>query len=271
MRHPLDICYAKAHRLRVLLLCKLCKIGNAPRERLALLFPHPNGEYRSMTVIYEERASESPFVRTIWRTLAVSDGSDIVTADGSWDMILVRRNDRTILSVWGPTTSAKSIPHLQGDECLGIRFTLGVWMPQLPPQTLLDLGVALPEATCASFWLGGSTWRIPTYENVDAFVRRLVRDDALVRDPLIDTVLQGHAKDVSLRSVQRHFLHATGLTQNAIRQIERAYHAEVLLQQGTPILDTVHQVGYADHAHLTRSLRRLIGRTPSQIAGTKTP
>jgi AraC-like DNA-binding protein len=39
-----------------------------------------------------------------------------------------------------------------------------------------------------------------------------------------------------------------------------------LLQQGVSILDTVYEVGYADQAHMTRSLKRLIGQTPTQIA-----
>ena len=68
-----------------------------------------------------------------------------------------------------------------------------------------------------------------------------------------------------MRSAQRHFLQATGITQTTIHQIERARHATNLLKQGVSILDTVHQAGYYDQAHLTRSLKRLIGQTPAQI------
>jgi AraC-like DNA-binding protein len=38
------------------------------------------------------------------------------------------------------------------------------------------------------------------------------------------------------------------------------------LRQGVSILDTVEQAGYADQPHLTRSLKRLIGQTPAQLA-----
>ena len=38
-----------------------------------------------------------------------------------------------------------------------------------------------------------------------------------------------------------------------------------LLEQGVPILDTVHQMGYADQPHLTRSMRRLAGRSWSSL------
>jgi AraC-like DNA-binding protein len=55
------------------------------------------------------------------------------------------------------------------------------------------------------------------------------------------------------------------LTYGALSQIERAQQAMALLEQGVPILDTVEQVGYADQPHLTRSLKRFVGRTPAEI------
>ena len=58
---------------------------------------------------------------------------------------------------------------------------------------------------------------------------------------------------------------ATGLSQSSIRQIERAKQAAILLRQGIPISDTVHEVGYFDQPHLTRSFKKWIGHTPAQI------
>ena len=55
------------------------------------------------------------------------------------------------------------------------------------------------------------------------------------------------------------------MTHSTIRQIERARHAANLLKQGVSILDTVPEAGYFDQAHLTRSLKYLIGQTPAQI------
>jgi len=76
--------------------------------------------------------------------------------------------------------------------------------------------------------------------------------------------------DLSLRSVQRRFLRATGLTHGLVVQIERAQRAMKLLQQGVSILDTVDQAGYADQPHLTRALKRLVGQTPAQILKVNT-
>ena len=86
-----------------------------------------------------------------------------------------------------------------------------------------------------------------------------------------DAALQGHLQDRDLRTIQRRFLRATGLTQSAARQIERARYATHLLQQGVSILDTVLEAGYFDQPHLTRSLKSLIGQTPTQIREKSRP
>ncbi|MBZ0308631.1 MAG: helix-turn-helix domain-containing protein, partial [Anaerolineae bacterium] len=124
----------------------------------------------------------------------------------------------------------------------------------------------LPEAAGKSFWLGGSTWEFPTYENVDTFVKQLEREGLLVNDPAVAAVLQGFPQELSPRALQYRFVRATGLPHKVIQQIERARGAAELLQNGTSILDTVHQMGYFDQAHLTNSLKRFVGQTPAQLA-----
>ena len=119
--------------------------------------------------------------------------------------------------------------------------------------------------------LSGYGWQLPDYDNADTFVDWLVRKDLLARDPLVDAALQGQMQDRDLRTIQRRFLRATGLTQSAVRQIERARYATHLLQQGVSILDTVEQAGYFDQPHLTRSLKHFIGQTPAQIREQSRP
>jgi hypothetical protein len=70
---------------------------------------------------------------------------------------------------------------------------------------------------------------------------------------------------MSLRTVQRRFLKATGLTYNTMFQIHRARYATLLLKNETPILEAVHEAGYFDQPHLTRALKHFIGLTPAQI------
>lgn len=224
-----------------------------------------------MLFTFEERPSDSSFVQAIWRTQSERSESFISTAAIHWEMVLMRYKGKTTLTVRGPETKAIPVPVPADAEWLGITFKLGTFMPDLPPGSLLDRhDVNLPEATGKSFWLYGSTWEFPTYENADTFVMRLEREGLLEHDPLVDVVRQGHPQSLSIRSIQYRFLRATGLTQNMIHQIERARRAAALLAGGMPILDTVHETGYFDQSHLTNGLKRFVGQTPAQIVRVTT-
>jgi methylphosphotriester-DNA--protein-cysteine methyltransferase len=58
---------------------------------------------------------------------------------------------------------------------------------------------------------------------------------------------------------------ATGMTYGTIRQLDRATRAADRLELGTPILDVVENEGYSDQAHLTRSVKKYLGKTPGEI------
>ena len=213
----------------------------------------------------DNRAADSPFVETIWRNQSNCAGEFLSVAVSHWEMVITQLNGTVQVTVRGPETQAKPAHCPAHGEWLGITFKLGVFMPHLPTAKLVDGSITLPEAGSQSFWLHSAAWELPTYENIDGFIARLVREGLLVYEPLVATTLQNQATDLSARSVQRRFLHATGLTQGAVSQIERARRAVVLLQQGVSILDTVELVGYSDQPHLTRSLKQLVGQTPAQL------
>src|SRR5262245_47726713 len=216
----------------------------------------------------EEKPSDSPLVEKIWRANGERAGAFISQSKVNSEIVLTRHEGRTTLTVRGPETKATFLDYQSiGAEFLGITFRLGAFMPLLPPGNLRDWrNVDLPEANSHSFWLHGSAWQFPSYENVDTFVARLVRNGLLVTDPVVDSVLQGLSLDLSVRAVQYHFLRATGLTNKTIRQITRARQAYALLERGISILDAVSEAGYADQPHLTRALKRYFGQTPAQIA-----
>ncbi len=67
-----------------------------------------------------------------------------------------------------------------------------------------------------------------------------MREGVLVRDPMVGDVVEGGVPTVGTRSAQRRVAAATGLTQGAIRQIERARQAAILLAEGRPALGVVH-------------------------------
>jgi AraC-like DNA-binding protein len=222
-----------------------------------------------MNFTSEVRASDSPFVQMIWRVQSEGTGPFISPAAIHWDMLLMRHQGKMTFTLQGPETKATLASLPSGAEWLGITFRLGSFMPDLLPIRLLDRrDVTLPEAASKSFWLCGSAWEFPTYENADTFINRLVRSGLLVHDPLVDEAMQNHPLDLSPRTIQYRFRQATGLTRKTVHQIERARQAAALLEQGCSILDTVHQLGYFDQSHLTNSLRHYIGQTPAQILHT---
>jgi AraC-like DNA-binding protein len=219
-----------------------------------------------MSFIFDERPSDSPFVEKIWRTQSECSGSFISTAESHWEIVITRYKDRTTFTVRGPETIATPADYSPGFEFFGIVFKHGAFMPHLPLTNLLNRNDAtLPEATSQSFWLHGSAWQFPDFENADTFVARLVREGLLVHEPVVNAVLQNRPLEMSLRSVQRRFLRATGLTRGTFEQIERARQAEMLLKQGFSIADAVYHAGYTDQPHLTRSLKQFVGQTPGQI------
>ncbi|MGW8329364.1 helix-turn-helix domain-containing protein [Streptomyces sp. NPDC055897] len=136
----------------------------------------------------------------------------------------------------------------------------------MPISRLVGGSVEIPDVTRRSVWLKGSAWHVPDYDNAEAFVRRMVREGIVDCDPIVPAVLGGAAPAVSERTLQRRFVMATGLTRGAIRQIHRAREAAVLILDGVPKQEVVHQLGYFDQAHLARSLTRFIGRTATQLS-----
>jgi AraC-like DNA-binding protein len=219
-----------------------------------------------MFLIFDDRPSDSPFVERIWRCHSERAGTFFSIAASHWEMVVTRHKGKTTLTVRGPETKATTADCPAEGEWLGIRFKLGTFMPQWPAGNILDRkDVTLPEATSQSFWLNGSAWEYPDFENAETFVNRLLHDGLIARDLVVEAALRGQPQELSIRSAQRHFLQATGMTHSTFRQIERARHATNLLKQGVSILDTVHEAGYFDQAHLTRSLKYLIGQTPAKI------
>jgi hypothetical protein len=225
-----------------------------------------------MSFIFDNRPSDSPFVEGVWRTQSERAGAFDSTAAIHSGMVVMNHQGKTKITLRGPETTVTPADFPADAEWYGIVFKLGTFLPHILPQMVMDRReLDLPEAGSKSFWLQGSAWEFPNFENADTFLNRLVREGLLVHDPLVDTVMGGHPHDLSLRMMQYRFLRATGLTFSTVRQIERAQQAAALLQYGISILDTVYEMGYADQSHLTRSLKRFMGQTPTQIARLAVP
>ena len=216
--------------------------------------------------LIEDRLSDSPLVERVWRAHSQSAGMFLSVAASHFEIVVTRHRGKTCLTLRGPEMKATTADCPADGEWVGIRFKLGTFMPALPPQNLRDRhDVTLPGACKQAFWWNGSAWEYPGFENAEVFVSRLARKGVIARDPVVDAVMHRHSQTLSLRSAQRHFMRATGMTYSAWRQIERARYATSLLREGVSILDTAYQAGYFDQPHLTRSLKQRIGQTPAEI------
>ncbi len=222
--------------------------------------------FTGMDLTCDETGSDSPYVETIWHSRSVRAEPFISMADSHCGLVITSYRGKTTITVRGPETKATPAAGHDGADFLGIRFRPGVFMPQFPAGKIIDRhDVELPDASRRSFWLAGSAWEYPVLENIESFIGRLRREGLLVFDPLVAETLQGRPVDMAERTVQRHFLNATGLTYGSMFQIDRARHALSLLKQGATILEAVEQAGYFDQPHLTRAFKRYIGLTPAEV------
>jgi AraC-like DNA-binding protein len=192
-------------------------------------------------------------------------------AASHWDLVFWEQAGQVSVAVQGPASKASPAPVPDEAVFFGISFSLGSSMPHLPVHGLVDGSAGIPDATRRSFWLKGSNWHVPGYDNAELFVRRLVREGVLDHDPIVADVLRGASPEVSERTLQRRFLAATGLTRGAIRQIDRARQAAILIQEDVPSQEVIHRLGYFDQPHLARSLTRFVGRTATQLSDPRPP
>jgi helix-turn-helix protein len=219
-----------------------------------------------MFLTFEDRPSNSPYVERLWRSYSTSAGPFHSMAEGNLELVVTRLAGFVQVTLRGPVTQAATVDCPANGQWVAIRFRVGVYFPGLPTARLLDhQSLHLPTTTDGRFWLEGHAWEIPSYENAEAFVERLARCGLIAIEPAVQAAIEGDPQLLGRRSVQRRFLRATGLTHAQFRKIERARHAVELLRDGKGILDAVHDAGYFDQAHLTRSLKQLIGQTPMKI------
>ncbi|MBA2394328.1 MAG: helix-turn-helix domain-containing protein [Ktedonobacteraceae bacterium] len=219
-----------------------------------------------MDTLFEGRESASPYVEAVWRGQAGSNYAPICPASNRWHLLFLKQDGRVRVSVEGPLTRATPVTQDEGTEWFGVTFKQGTFLPAVSVQNLQDERATLSLVAKTSFQLAGSSFQLPDYENVETFVEKLVREDLLVTDAVVQAVLAGQTPELSLRTVRRRFLSATGLTYKELSLIERAKQAAELLMQGVSLLDVSYRAGYADQSHMTRSLKHFIGFTPAQIA-----
>lgn len=223
-----------------------------------------------MFLEFDDRESDSPYVERIWRSRSRTGGSFLSMAEGNIELVVTRLPGLLAVTLRGPVSRGSLVECPPNGEWFVIRFRLGTYLPRIPTAALIDHhDVQLVMLPNGCFRFSDMTWEIPTYDNAEIFVARLARAGVIARNHATDAAVEGDVDWMSRRSVQRHFRRVTGMTFSSYQQIQRARHAAALLASGNSVLSTAFDAGYFDQAHLTRSVRQLIGMTPARLLHEK--
>ncbi len=218
-----------------------------------------------MGLRFTTRRSDSPMIDLVWTCTSSRVSEMTSVAAARCGLVFWESEGRPGAGVTGPETATGTAPVPEEATFVGIEFTIGTSLRDVPTSSLVDGGLEFPGTTRRSFRLAGSRWETPGPDDAEALVEHLVRDGALVRDPLVGEVVRGGRPALSDRTLERRFRAATGLTRGAVRQIERAREAAHLLAGGKGAADVVASQDYFDQPHLARALRRYVGRTATQL------
>jgi hypothetical protein len=215
---------------------------------------------------FDDRESDSPYVERVWRSRSRHGGSFLSMAESNIELVIARLPGLLAVILRGPVSHGSLVECPPNGEWLAIRFRLGTYLPEIPTASLIDhQSVQLPILPDGRFWFSGSAWEVPRYDNAEEFVARLALAGVIARCDTTNAAIEGDIGLISQRSVQRHFRRVTGMTFSNYQQILRARHAAALLTSGASILDVTFDAGYFDQAHLTRSMKQLIGMTPARL------
>lgn len=124
--------------------------------------------------------------------------------------------------------------------------------------------------------LAGAEPRRPEAATAGGRRQQQIVDDAcgaLADDPTIDSLVHlGRVVGCSPHHLSRVFHQRMGKTLVRHRLELRVHRAlEHLQDEEITLAEVAVEAGFADHAHLTRSFRRVLGATPSELRGSEMP
>ena len=218
-----------------------------------------------MSFTYEDKHPDSLYVDKIWHTYTTSDGVFTAGLDGNWDIIIFRMGDKVRVTVNGVGKHAVQVPYVAGVDSVGIALKPGVFLQDFKGKEIVNSQHTLSKGNVSYVEIGGYLFKIPDFESAEIFVDTLIEKGILLISPIVSSLNDRSTSGVSDRSLRRHTMNTTGLSPYFFHQIQRAQRATQLLQQGMPIARVAAETGYTDQAHMTKSVKALMGLTPAQI------
>lgn len=211
--------------------------------------------------MYEQKSSKLPFIQLLWRAKVLQVGEYDDPAKESWGLAFTKRPDGSLgAELLGPAFHYKVLGSAKGDEYWGAEFYPYVTMRGVDKPKLTGRLVPL-HVEGNRFFVGEYSYEVPSFDELEDFLEVLAKQGIIshINRPFV------HRSTLSLRSKQRHNLKLTGLTLKQQQQIRRAELANNLLKSGMKPIQVAAEAGYADQAHMTRSLKLLLGKMPSEI------
>ena len=142
-----------------------------------------------MLLTFNEKLSDSPLIERVWRSQSHSAGVFLSMAMSHFEIAVTRHRGQSFLTVRGPETKAT-------------------------PADCPCESAARHESVVLAEWLGVG---LSGFRNAETFVARLARKGMITRDPVVHAALEGGSRSLPIRSTQRHFLRATGITHRTFR------------------------------------------------------
>lgn len=201
----------------------------------------------------------------MWTARALTDGVYNATPDGSWDLIHIEKPDGLhLVFLTGQQSQPASVPYQAGEISIVISFAAHFFLQSgpLPPDGAI---IEFLPVVAGRFSFASLDLPLPTYDNAELIASELLSAGVLRKDPVVTGGLGLMNFAASERSLQRHFREATGLSQKDFEQIRRAQEAVRLLQAGGKPADVAVAAGYTDQAHMTKSIKRIMGRLPTKV------
>ena len=223
-----------------------------------------------MSVHKVTRPSDSPLIQRVSERRYLGGEGDVTRPDGARDIVVMRQNGQVLVMLTGNITRPIPLDFPAGAEVMNIMLAPDVFFTDtaLAAPKMINESLLFSPAGSNKIWLGSEAIEIPTYDTAEAFIEKLMSRRILETDPLVARLVAGNPMAASERTNQRRFLQATGLTYKYFTQIERAWKAAALLQMGRPGPEVAFALGYTDQSHLIKSLKQIIGQTPSEIASS---
>lgn len=215
--------------------------------------------------MYEEHHPDSSVLECVWQARATRDERYLVPAVEYWDMWFARQPDGAMSAgLIGPSMGHRWIRSAIDEHSWGIQLKAHAVLPGVS-KALLRGGEQRLAVQAGHVTIAQHAVPFPEFEDLGSFTDRLLELDVLRDDEEVRRMLTGSDAGYSERHRQRRVRAATGLTRKQIEQLSRARDAFALLLRGVPPAECAARCGFADQAHLTRSLSAFHGQTPAQV------